>query len=171
MEARNSHVPLLNVGLGAAKNVAGLWSFPLDNIIHSINALAQQTLTPADLTNDHGMLSIKSTLFGDVILLWKNQQAVTIDYVLPATVQKEPLQLRVPITYITVASMLVYLQVKLNALGLGIPPLRLNLTYYDIGNHIHETSYGIHFNVLAAGEDHFTAFLEPKPQTAKAGRL
>ena len=40
-------IPLLNLGLGTAKNIAVSWSFPLENLVKQINELAQRTFSSA----------------------------------------------------------------------------------------------------------------------------
>ena len=111
-QPRRCAIPVLNVGLGAAKDVVVSWSFPIDELVKSVNDLAQRTLTPAYLRNEHGTLYIKSDLFGDIDIMWQNQQVSRIDYVLPATVQDKPLYLEMPWAYVTLVSMLLYFRLR-----------------------------------------------------------
>ena len=67
-------VPLHNVGLGAAKEVSIKWSFPIDQMVSSVNEIAQKSLISAYFEFKNGLLSFKSEKMPENTSIWKNQQ-------------------------------------------------------------------------------------------------
>ena len=148
-------LPLTNVGLGAAKDISVCWSFPIEEIIRQVNDLAQRTLTPLYFDFKNGAVSIKSESLGGGTSFWKNQQKEAIDYVLPAAVQKEPVQLKIPHAFVLMVSALLFVSSKDTSgkSALNIPPLVAHLNYRDIGNKAHSAVFEITLQIIAFGGD------------------
>lgn len=148
-------LPLTNVGLGAAKDISVHWSFPIEEIIRQVNDLAQQTLTPLYFDLKDGAVSIKSESLRGGTSFWKNQQNEAIDYVLPAAVQKEPVQLKIPHAFVLMVSALLFVSSKdtCGKFVLNIPPLVAHLKYRDIGNKAHSAVFEITLQLIAFGGD------------------
>jgi len=146
-------LPLRNVGLGAAKAISVQWSFPIEETVNQANHLAQRTLTPAYFTLKNGILSIKSDSIGTSASLWVNQQHDSLDYVLPAAVQKEPAHLKLPHAFIQLSSALLFLfgKEKDRKLFPEIPVLKARLEYLDISNKTHTTVFDIKLEVIVFG--------------------
>lgn len=159
-------LPLTNVGLGAAKDISVSWSFPIEEVISQINDLAQQSLTPLYFILEDGAVSKKSESLGSCISFWKNQQYETLDYVLPVSVQKEPIPLKIPPVFVLLTSSLLFVSSKNkdSKSTLSIPQLVARLKYRDIGNKTHSTNFEISLQVTAYGGDgsFFHGYLESK---------
>ena len=159
-------VPLCNIGLGAAKEIRALWSFPTNELVELINKKAQQTLTPLHVTFEKEVMLIKSDNLIDECVFTKNESSKVIDYVLPVSVQLDPLNLKLPISYIDLTSLLIYLICKegndLRDFS-KIPDIKLQLEYRDIANARYKSTLSLKFQLVAiAGNgESFTAYLEP----------
>ncbi len=143
-------LPLRNVGLGTARAVSVKWSFELDQTVARANHAAQRTLTPAYFSIDEWGISIKSEALGNGTSMWRNQREVSIDYVLPASIQKEPVLVRLPHTYIQLCSALVFLESQDEATvnSIELPPLRAAFTFGDVGGVKHSTLCDIEVKVV-----------------------
>ena len=110
--SRSFAISLQNIGLGTAKGVVVAWSFPISETVKELTQIAQRTLTPAYFTYKEGALSVESDILGTSTSFWRNQERDSIDYVLPAGVQMEPVMLRLPHAYIQLISALLFLGAK-----------------------------------------------------------
>lgn len=148
-------LPLTNIGLGAAKDISVTWSFPIEQVIRQINDLAQKTLIPIYFVLEDDAVTIKSASLGDGTSIWKNQQKETLDYVLPASVQKEPAPLKIPHVFVLLTSALLFVSSKDEGSksALSIPQLVARLDYRDIGNRAHTTAFEISLQIIAYGVD------------------
>lgn len=143
-------VPLRNVGLGTAKEVAISWSFPIDETIERVNQSAQRTLTPAYFSNDEWGVSIKSESLGNGTSMWRNQKKVSVDYVLPASIEKEPVDVKLPHAYVQLCSAELYFSQKDKDVNgsYNLPPLTANIEYIDIGNRKHCAIFEFKLNIV-----------------------
>lgn len=148
-------VPLINLGLGAAKNLAVQWSFPIEEMIKQVNDLAQRTLTPAYFDLKDGAMSIKSESLGSGTSMWKNQQQDSLDYVLPVAVSNVFCQLRLPLAFIQLSAAYLYLAAKDKDRKSipDIPPIRAHLEYFDIGDKQHSADFDISIQIIMFAGD------------------
>jgi len=159
-------IPLHNVGLGAARSVKLTWSFPIERATQEANERAQRALIPAYFTYDDGALSLKSETLGTGTSFWSNQRSVSLDFVLPASVEAEPLTLSLPLAYIELCSALLYF--AMNTQGdpnfPDFPALQATLEFLDIGGTKHEAQY--EFSILLGSvtnnAESFTAAVQVK---------
>ena len=144
-------LPLRNVGLGAAKEVSLAWSFPIDDLVKTINNKAQRSLTPAYFEYENEVLSLKSEQLHAVTSMWKNQKNGFVDYVLPASSDREGVGIRVPHTYMEIISALLFFSAKENSSSFDseLPELKLDIEYSDIGGAKHKSSFNIDLNLIA----------------------
>ncbi len=97
---------------------------------------------------------------------WRNQQDGDFDYLLPASIDHEPIRLDLPSAYILAVAAHMSLFLK----GLGdadreapqVPLLKLSLEFNDIAGRRHRTSYDIEFHWYVATPHAFEAELVPK---------
>jgi hypothetical protein len=151
--SRTFSMPLSNVGLGAAKGISVAWSFPIKEMVSQVNDLAQRTLTPAYLELKDGDLSIKSESLGSAISRWANQQHDSLDYVLPAAVQKEPVVLALPHAFVLLSSALLFVSAKdkdRKSIA-DMPRLMARFEYRDIGDRHHVAVFEIKLQIIALG--------------------
>jgi len=144
-------VPLRNVGLGTAKEIAISWSFPIDETIERVNQSAQRTLTPAYFSSDEWGVSIKSESLGNGTSMWRNQKKDSVDFVLPASVEKDPVDVKLPHAYVQLCSAALYFasKDKDDKRSFDVPPLTANIEYVDIGNRKHCAIFEFQLNVVA----------------------
>lgn len=160
-------IPLRNVGLGAAKSIAVSWSFAVAETVAAINERAQRARIPAFFTVDNDVVKLKSETFGNLIVFWRNEQSMSLDYVLPASVEQPAAELRVPFAFMllyTVALFLAFREDEVTPPLEHLPTLTAHLEYRDIGNRAHHSSFELVVtleNVLNGGQS-FRAILEPK---------
>lgn len=157
-------VPLYNVGLGAAKGLKVKWSFQIEDAISKANELAQKSLTPVFYEYKNGMLSLKSDGMGGQISAWINQKKESIDFVLPASVNKLPTDLIIPPAFIMIVSALVHFYSKADDFQSfeEIPNLIVEIDYLDIGGKKYKTKISITTqitSIIGKGES-FTGYLE-----------
>ncbi len=146
-------IPLINIGLGAAKNVVVSWSFPIEEIADDLNARAEATKTPFRLSYSKGLLSLDSHELGKLTSMWRNQKTETLDYVLPAAAQPEPAMIPLPHAYITAITALVFLAAKAEKLFPDLPPLRVTFEYSDIADRTQMATFDIHVDLEAFTKD------------------
>ncbi|SAI62772.1 Uncharacterised protein [Bordetella trematum] len=157
-------LPLRNIGLGSARAVRLKWDFDLSEAVKTANELAQRTLTPAYFSVDDWGLSIKSDDLGNGSSLWKNQREVLIDFVLPASIDKEPVSVRLPHAYQQLCAALVYLRAKEKdeMLSFELPALSATFTFSDIGGVDHEAVFDVKVKLvsLSGGGKGMTGYVE-----------
>ena len=158
-------MPLRNVGLGTAKEVVILWSFPIDQTIECVNQAAQRTLTPAYFSSEDSgdSVSIKSESLGNGISMWQNQKKELVDFVLPASVQKEPVEVKLPHVYVQLCSAAVYFRYKDKGslCSVEVPRLTADIEYSDIGNRKHRMifDFEVHVIIAAGGGEAFSGYV------------
>ena len=89
--------------------------------------------------------------------MWRNQRKVLIDFVLPASVQREPVEVSLPHTYVLLCSALVHLESKEKdgERSFEVPPLTARIEYMDIGNRKHQVTFDFQVDLISiagAGE-------------------
>jgi len=148
-------LPLRNVGLGAAKEVNLKWSFPIEELVSIINEKAQKTLIAAYFEYENEVLSLKSEQLSAATSMWGNQKQASVDYVLPASTDKEGVYIHVPLAYMELVSALLYFSAKQNNHSSfpDIPELKLELDYFDIGGDWHQSFFKVELNVVAIHGD------------------
>jgi len=159
-------VPLRNVGLGAAKEVTINWSFPIEDLVSTINGLAQKLHITSYFNYDNGTLFLKSEASGDHVSIWANQQKQTVDFVLPAPVDQVPYNLALPLAYTQLISALIICSAKSETFDSfpDIPCLTAEFSYLDIGGSKHSSKFVIQSNIsmiLKNGEE-FQGCVESK---------
>ena len=161
-EDSNSQVslPIVNVGLGAARDVKVSWEFPVDQVVLSANRLAQGTPTPVSFEYKHGCLSMHTEI--EWIINWKGEKQEEIDYVLPATIQQvPPSELRIPLAYVALIAGLHHFAFKSQASSFpNVPPLECRLEYTDIGGAKHGMDLLIHMKAFMISNNEFGAVIQ-----------
>lgn len=156
-------VPLNNIGLGAAKNLKVFWEFPIEELAGKIKSLARQSSVSAHISFKDGAFSIESETLGTGTSFWANQRAESIDYVLPAAVQRDATRLVLPHAYIMATSAFLYLSFIAKSEKISeIPPLRVTLDYQDIADSTYRASFEIQMHVVMLSEPSIRAYLEAK---------
>ncbi|MHB8413769.1 MAG: hypothetical protein ACYDB1_00025 [Acidiferrobacteraceae bacterium] len=154
---------LVNIGLGAAKDVLVSWDFPIEQLTRTLNDLAQQHLSTAQFSFRDEVFAIDSDSLGSCVIHWGNEKRRTIDYILPAAVHHEPVMLTLPGSYCFLVSSVLYFYARGNHKGsLEIPPLIAHTKYYDIGGTERQLVFNIQFRLggFTPNGEWFRAYLE-----------
>lgn len=148
---RSFSMPLRNVGLGAAKSIKVNWSFPIEDVVATVNEIAQKSLVPAYFEYQNEMLSLKSEAMGGSVSAWRNQKNQNIDFVLPAPVDTVPIELVLPHAYIELVSALIHFSARSENFEHleDIPSLNLDLEFVDIGGGHHKSEFSISTQIIS----------------------
>lgn len=135
-------VPIVNIGLGAAKDVKVRWHLPVDELVSTVNRLAQESLTSAYYEVNDGFLSMKP---GN----WYVRLAIEeeVDYILPAATQGARTDhLQVPQAYVNLVFAHYRFAIKSTKDAGNIPevlPVECRIEHVDIGGKRHSTSLAL----------------------------
>jgi hypothetical protein len=170
-------IPIVNVGLAAAIDVTLEWDYPVDETVKLLNDLAERLEAPFHLNYDDkffGALSLRSQVASGPTLMWRNTRHGRIDYVLPPSTHSQPCQLNLPGTYILLVAVFYHLQSEAGSKNLqddtwfDLPNLALELSFRDIANGMHKTSYEIALDVSSFTSDEISGALTAhKKQSSK----
>ena len=159
------HLRLVNIGMGSATHVSGVWDFPMEKFVEGIRERSRRLESSLAIEYKKGAVSITKP---DFTSFWFNQRNFHLDYVLPASVEKEPLKIVVPSAYILSVSAYMSLFLRGAAGPIddkaapNVPPLKIVLNFDDIAGEKHKTSYDVEFEWYAFTAYEFKATLVPK---------
>ena len=145
-------VVVRNVGLGTAKEVNVSWSFPIEEAVHKANQLAGISRV---FKYEAGKLDFQMDDTLQVSSMWRNQQRDSIDYIMPASIERDPTLLRVPNAYALLVSALVFFYAKTRhpPMELTLPVLKLDVSYSDISQLTHSESFEIRCEIAMFSGD------------------
>lgn len=150
-------VPLVNVGLGAAKEVKLCWDFPISNLVSRVNALTDELSIDSHFVwDDEDTLSERASDGSRTVHSWKGQKATDIDFVLPASIENESTKATIPFAYIHLVSAFVYLMTTDEKIDTfcDVPGIALKIQYRDIGGVRRSTRFlvKVHLTQLHFGD-------------------
>ena len=153
-------IPIVNVGLGAARDLKVSWKFPINQVVSSVNHLSQQSLAREYFEFKNGSLSMKSDM--QWTIHWKVEKEAEFDYVLPASIQQtRPDQLGLPLTYIALVLGYYHFAFKSQSLDIPeLPKLECRLTYVDIGGTKHRVDLLIAVEPMMISHDKVGAIVQ-----------
>lgn len=133
-------IPIVNIGLGPAKDLKVSWIFPISQAVSSVNCAAQDSLGHACYEFENGWLLKNSGK--RMRIQWKVDKEAVFDYILPvATLQTPPDQLRLPMAYIALLTGHYHFALKSQSCDTsGFPNLECQLKYLDIGGRKHSVN-------------------------------
>jgi hypothetical protein len=155
---------LVNIGMGAATSVSTKWEFPMESFVSETRRIARVRGVPEEIEfrSNGGVSHVKP----QITSFWTNQKSGYFDYLLPASIDHEPIKLDLPSAYILAVA--AHMSLFLKALnyddreGPKVPPLKLSLEFNDIAGQKHRTSYDIEFHWYLVTPYAFEAQLVPK---------
>jgi hypothetical protein len=131
------YLEILNIGLGAAREIVLEWDCDIDAFVDLIGQLDVDGISKIE--HNKGVLKI-----GNEINFVFNQARREITHVVPMPIEPKPRRVRIPRFYLELYSLYIYHAFFKEEEGLSRiedpPPLQLSLTYKDIGNKRHELS-------------------------------
>lgn len=163
---RRVSVPIVNVGLGAARDVKISWKFPVGQVVSSVNRLAQKALTRAYFEYKHGLLSMEPETRW--VIHWKVEREEEIDFVLPASIQQAPPnQLNLPMTYVALVFGLNHFAFKSQSSSFpDVLPLECRLEYSDIGGAQHVLDLVVHMKAVMISDNEFACLIHSSRRDA-----
>lgn len=139
-----------NIGLGAANEINVKWSFPMEKAVQEVNVVAGSN---GVLAYQSGSGRLHVTMDDDKTIgsiPWQSTQRRSIDYILPAAIDKVPTQLRLPDAYAFVISAMAFVHKRVKPQKeMSIPVLRLDMKYRDIGLRAHSVSFDVRCEIGA----------------------
>jgi hypothetical protein len=66
-------IPLVNIGLGSAKDVSIEWSFPIEDICEKLDSIANKVSTPLQFSYNNGAFTIISHEKSSIAILLRNE--------------------------------------------------------------------------------------------------
>ena len=159
-------LPMRNVGMGTAKQVSVRWSFPIEEVVTTVNTLIGQSAINASLRYENEVLVMKSNTINEFASVWSKQQKSSLDFVLPASIEQEPAELKVPLAYMQLVSALVFFSAKNHASHTlpKMPTLKAELSFFDIGGSHHKRYFDIDIQVSVVDSkgEAFSGYLESR---------
>ena len=146
-------LPLVNIGLGTARQIQAEWFFDFDSYIQKINKSAQKAFIPAYLEykKEQEQLHIKIQQKTSSLNRWNIQKKQQIDFVLPISLTVKETDLRIPHAIIDVISTDSFLFMdkndEKNYSPSEIPTIELQLSYLDLGNKMRKEQYEIKISI------------------------
>lgn len=123
-------LPVVNLGLGAAKFIKVKWSWPIKQIISDINHLCIRQKAPMSLKLSGTMLEIED----HGLMVNINHREQDIDFCLPISMKpRQPTTLMVPFWYLQIFPLHFFLHFEEDQHIPNVPGLLLDLEYFDIG--------------------------------------
>lgn len=154
-------IAVVNVGAGTAKQLRSEWAVDIESMAARINALARQASAAVSVEVVPGGSEVR-ILWPDRVVgvqLVANQLAHDRGHLLPASLDRDGLQVEVPSVFLTLASLQV-------ALGLvnqhevvnvkdwaSLPDAALSLTYLDVDGDRHIKKLRLALDLLSAGHE------------------
>lgn len=152
-QPRRAYLEILNIGLGAAKDVVIEWNCDVDKFLSVIN---EYITTGNPVIKKQGLVNMlvfasKIELLPEVSHIVQNQLKLEIPHIIPMHVEPTPHKVAIPPFYLDLYLHYLYYVMYARIKGksdiseeetLKEPiPLKLTVTYKDIGNNIHKLQY------------------------------
>lgn len=136
------YIQIANIGSGPAKSVQAKWEYDIENIIKTVNSVAQKLQRPFLVTKDDLFINIKQK---EKYVYRTNAKLNSweFEYLLPVNIEKTGRELFLPPAYAMLISTLLSFAIedKESMENLKIPELKLQLTYTDIGKECHRSTH------------------------------
>jgi len=148
---RNFHIaiPLLNIGLGAAKEVVIEWNFDIDRAIEIVNSIRQKLLLEGYIENTNDIISFHSNSGEESMHSWLGQKRNSLDYVLASDPTIESETISVPPLYLELYCQYQACIFKQNdSEKVEFPHLTAIMTHKDIGEIAHAAAFKLNFDII-----------------------
>ena len=162
--SNNFSIDLYNIGLGAAKDVSVRFSFPVEEMIRTINELARNTKAEIKIKYEHNEINAETDFCGHIIIFHKNIMEYSVDYIIPISNYTNPTKIPLPMSYMFLVSTIFCLKWRSIFCDVPhIPPIKIDLEYYDISDQKLQKSYEMILELnMIQKEGLFRANLLPK---------
>lgn len=157
-QSTDASIQLVNVGVGAAKNINAKWSFDLNSFIDSINQLSQKSHQNFYIEHKGDFLSIE-TNDNSKSMINAKMSSFQFEYLLASAQDPKGSTLFLPPSYSCLLPIYLdlYMKLELNFNEIQIPTLKLDLSYNDIGKNEHASKHQVecNFSMFSRGKDEF----------------
>lgn len=125
-------VQIVNLGLGAARDLTVNWKFPGKQMISSVNRTAQRLQSPVQCKYLHRFLMLEGKHSSSSVLMYPAESRV--NFLLPVSVGEAfPVNLRIPMSYMTLVSGHYHFALRRDSGHVSDPPkLECCIQYDDI---------------------------------------
>lgn len=140
---REVEISLINIGMGAARQVELNWSFDIEKAVKTANTLAQESLSATFFKVDAIGIKMTSADGGEANSIWSSQRQKRFDYVLPAAASASPERAAVPHAYCQLVGAIVQFSMRMSNSKIpeGLPELNLDISFEDIAGKSHQAKY------------------------------
>ena len=147
-------ISFYNIGVGAAKNIKLKWVFPVKDFCWIINTIEKES-KDSELVQktSQNWLSFEKESGTQMCINLDLDLEENIDYILPASSELRPHEIKFPASYRFLLSL--YLDLlhkshvkKLNTAIEKIKPLQLHISYQDIADNVIEKKYKFEVNIV-----------------------
>jgi hypothetical protein len=148
-------ITIYNIGFGAAKNLKLKWDFDTEKIMNDVKDYCYQNSIPIVVSIEKDFLKREINKKGAMTRI----EAYSVqehEYIMPASVTSSGLQSHLPLTYLNLLSVLIYMMnhgankkssQSVQPTPIEIPPLRLAINYEDIGGNKYNKEYDVKFTI------------------------
>jgi len=143
------YIPLINIGLGAAKEINITWSFQIEMLVGDINKHASNLNLPIQFDYKHGTLSLRNNEKIISESIWEAQKNNSVDYILPVSSNPNGFNLNLPLAYIDIASTFVLLSYLDKNSDRYTPNINIRLKYLDVGGKKHTITYELTLEIVS----------------------
>jgi hypothetical protein len=141
---RQPTLNLYNIGMATAKAITVNWKFDTDAYINIIRGLDTEKKYTINMTYLGKSPFLRVTQPGETADFSMTSFVDSIDYILPAHVQKEPHVIMLPPPYLPLISIIFALSCKeVPESNPPTPKLKVILNYLDIGNNHHKKEFSV----------------------------
>jgi hypothetical protein len=148
-----------NIGSGAAKSIKIKWDFDLQSTVKIIQGYCQKNSLPIIVMNENG----KFLLVDSSVMNIEAMSNIERPYLMPASVITSGLEIELPLTFLSLSSILIFLNSHQITQRLekslttetveyqffDMPELTLELEYYDIGGYEYKKEFDIKIDVFS----------------------
>tara|TARA_R110000796_G_scaffold14011_9_gene45315 strand:- start:94225 stop:94983 length:759 start_codon:yes stop_codon:yes gene_type:complete len=137
-----ARITFINIGLGAAKEVAIEWDFDIQKAVTLVNSAAQKALAEGYVENETGSVHFNSKNGGNASHIWTNQKNRNLDYILSNSEGLREKSLELPSAYLSLyASYCAHSMIpKVQSLE-EFPALNSMVTYKDIAEKVYSSAF------------------------------
>jgi len=154
---RAAGLQVYNLGNGPAQNIKFRWSFPVEDFVREVKTLGAQIAPDAEMELANGILSVKDDGV-DMLIIYANSLESELDYLLPASVIKEPARVTIPAAFEQLAFTFYQLATRCTdrRSDFLVPSLHLSVEYQDVQGSTHSSAFEVSFDVDMFSRDRVT---------------
>lgn len=143
-----------NIGIGSAKQLKVVWNFNIVAFLQKIKAKNKDNILNINFSKNLMIVKLAEAKTLEIAAIKNTEDQ--IDYIIPSQIKSEPVKFNIPIIYLHLVSILIFLEnFKEFNTNINFIPLKMNLSYRDIGNTEHKKEFTFYFKISSLGQNVF----------------